>query len=55
MFKEMVCTLNPDLIPALNIDSHPGPPHEFLQVVWDLEKNDWRAFRWERLISVTTK
>lgn len=55
MFREMVCTLNPDLIPALNIDSHPGPPHEFLQVAWDLEKNDWRAFRWERLISVTTK
>ena len=55
VFREMVCTLNSALIPKLNIGSHPGPPHDELQVVWDLDKNDWRAFRWERLTSVTTK
>lgn len=52
---QLMCTLNPDQMPALTASSHPGPPHDELQVVWDLDKNDWRAFRWERLTSVTTK
>ena len=53
--RAVVCTLNSALMPALKIDSHQGPPHDELQVVWDLEKSQWTAFRWERLIMITTK
>jgi hypothetical protein len=48
----MKCTLQPALLPPQNPDSHAGPPNEQLQVVWDLEANGWRSFRWERLMEV---
>jgi hypothetical protein len=48
----MKCTLQPALLPPQNPSSQPGPPNEALQVVWDLEANGWRSFRWERLTDV---
>jgi hypothetical protein len=48
----MKCTLQPALLPPQDPSSHPGPPNEVLQVVWDLEANGWRSFRWERLTDV---
>lgn len=53
--RSLFCTLNPELMPPQRSDSHPGPPHDELQVVWDLENSEWRAYRWERLTSVSTK
>ena len=44
-----------ELIPSQDPTSHAGPPNNKLQVVWDLELNQWRSFRWERLIEVTDK
>lgn len=50
--REMLATLNPMFLPPQQPDSHPGPPNEQLQVVWDTEANGWRSFRWERLTYV---
>lgn len=47
--REMICTLADELIPV----SIAGTSKPNLEVVtaWDLEKEDWRAFRIDRLIS----
>lgn len=52
--REMAATLNSAMLPPQNPDSHPGPPNEHLQVVWDTQANGWRSFRWERLTGVET-
>lgn len=50
--REMLCTLSSELIPV----TIAGTTKPNLEVVtaWDLEKEDWRAFRIDRLISGPT-
>lgn len=51
--RVMKCTLNENLIPAQDgedIKKRTKVPNDFVQVVWDLEKNAWRSFRWDSLI-----
>ena len=53
--REMACTLNEDLIPnelAPKGDSRSKPTESI--AVFDVEKNEWRSFRWDsiKLISI---
>mgnify|MGYP003337753089 FL=1 len=65
--RDMRCTLNWDLIPA---DKHPGQPpvdgivresrqrkepDEHSLRVFDLDKQEWRSFRFERLKKITAE
>lgn len=52
--REMNCTLNEDLLPSQTqkdnaVQSRKENPN--VQSVWDLDKQAWRAFRWENVIS----
>jgi hypothetical protein len=48
--RHMRATLNENHLPPRDPTNHAGPPVPELQVVWDLEANGWRSFKWERLI-----
>ena len=46
----MLATLNPDIIPSTeSTGESTRKPNENVITVWDTEKNDWRAFRLDRL------
>ena len=54
--RKMLCTLNPELLPAT--DKQEGDEVKKLKkqsdtniAVWDLEKNSWRSFRTDSIIS----
>lgn len=47
--RDMVCTLNFDLIPIQIAGT--SKPNDEVVTVWDMEKEDWRAFRVDRLVS----
>jgi hypothetical protein len=54
--RAMLCTLNPDYLPA--VDKKEGDevkkaktPSDTNIAVWDLEKNSWRSFRIDSIIS----
>jgi hypothetical protein len=53
--RTLVCTLRDDLIPASSQDEDRGTEKRksspAIQVVWDLESNGWRSFRWDSLKS----
>lgn len=51
--REMLCTLNSDLIPVQIAGT--TKPNPNIVTVWDVEKEDWRAFRMDRLISGPTQ
>lgn len=56
--RTMRCTLNPAYIPEdmLNEDdSVPVQKDPNLYKVWDLDKNEWRSFRKERILSFETE
>jgi hypothetical protein len=44
----MRATLVPELIGIHSFSKAAGPEHT--QSVWDLEKGEWRSFRWDSLI-----
>lgn len=57
--RNMTCTLNTDYIlsqdgpiPKENEGSPDRPANPALQHVFDVTINDWRCFKWERLVSV---
>jgi len=54
--RELRGTTNPNIMPedALTDSSGDREPNDNVQVVYDLEVNGWRAFRWDRLISIET-
>jgi len=58
--RVMLCTLNIDLIPPADqpkddTEASPEAPkraqNENVQVVYDLDKDAWRSFRWDRLVA----
>lgn len=59
--RDMWCTLNPDLLPPkpeVNEDtkeSKPKKKNEEVICAWDLEKEAWRSFRIDSLISIKKK
>jgi len=61
--REMLCTLNPDKLPTVAgpIDGivkeskERKKPDEHSLRVFDLEKNEWRSFRFDRLKKVTAE
>ena len=48
--RTMLCTTNPELI-GVNTYSKNSQGNEVAQSVWDLEKDAWRSFRWDSVIS----
>lgn len=44
----MRATLVPELIGIETYSAARGPEH--IQCVWDVDKNEWRSFRWDSLI-----
>jgi len=64
--REMRCTLNPDKLPAVPVPTGPvdgivkeakerKKPDEHSLRVFDLEKKEWRSFRFDRLRKVSTE
>lgn len=64
--REMLCTLNPEQLPEPNVPVGPvdgivketkerKKPDEHSLRVFDLEKNEWRSFRFDRLKKVTAE
>lgn len=50
-FRKMRCTLREDILPK--VESKTGKKHNGnIMPVWDLDNNDWRAFRIENVVSV---
>jgi hypothetical protein len=47
--RDMRATLVPDLIGIETYSIARGPEH--VQCVWDVDKEEWRSFRWDSLIS----
>jgi len=46
--RDMRATLVPDLIGIETYSAAKGPEH--IQCVWDIDKEEWRSFRWDSLI-----
>jgi hypothetical protein len=64
--REMRCTLNPEKLPPAPVASGPvdgivkesrerKKPDEHSLRVYDLDKSEWRSFRFDRLKKVTTE
>jgi len=54
--RKMICTLCPDLMPSditFSEGVHVEKPDNVL-AVWDLEKDDWRSFRLDRVDNFMT-
>ena len=54
--REMHCTMLPQYLPVmnepnLNIKYGPSPT---IVIVWDLEQNAWRSFKFDSLLSIET-
>ena len=55
--RTMICTLDAELLPKQEVSDDAEPkkdrkPNPEVQVAYDLEKNEWRSFRYDRIISV---
>lgn len=57
--RTMICTLNEDLIPKpeVKLEEETKPKkvkkeNPDVQAVWDLEKESWRSFRFDSVISL---
>lgn len=48
--RVMHCTTNPELI-GIKTFSRNKAGNEVAQSVWDLEKDAWRSFRWDSVVS----
>tara|TARA_B100000424_G_scaffold271197_1_gene272945 strand:+ start:2276 stop:2527 length:252 start_codon:yes stop_codon:yes gene_type:complete len=48
----MTCTTRQDLIPADKQPKTEHKIHDTTVTVWDTNANDWRSFRYDRIISV---
>jgi hypothetical protein len=47
--RNMKATLADDLISTKTYSKSSGPEH--VQCVWDVDKDAWRSFRWDSLLS----
>jgi hypothetical protein len=57
--RTMQCTLNPDILPVVDKQEGDEVKKEKKQndesiAVWDLEKNTWRSFRFDSVVSYST-
>ncbi len=52
--RAMKCTLMPEMLPAQLVEEQPRQKahNPDILAVFDLDKNEWRSFRWDRLLSV---
>ena len=53
--REMHCTLQPQFLPPLEEGHKSKPVDTDVLAVWDLDKNGWRSFRLDSVISVDYK
>jgi len=53
--RVMKCTLRPEVLPpvVLKEDATPKEPNYNVVTVWDLEKNEWRAFKTANLKNIS--
>lgn len=52
--RTMICTLMPEYLPEGESSRVSGPPSEVTVTALDIEINEWRAFRYDSLISFET-
>jgi len=53
--RDMLCTLMEDKLPEKHITTRIKKPNDSILSVWDLDKNDWRAFKIANVEEVTVK
>lgn len=51
--REMKCTLDPNRLPSGRVLNENYAPSNEYTVVWDMEANDWRSFRFESVREFT--
>jgi hypothetical protein len=51
--RDMRATLVPELIGIETYSIAKGPEH--VQCVWDIDKEEWRSFRWDSLIETNQR
>lgn len=51
--RKMKCTLDPSVVPEYQESGKAKKiPSDDVQAVWDLEKNAWRSFRYDRVRNI---
>ena len=50
--RTMICTLMEDILPQANPEAKVYKTNEEVLAVWDVEKEGWRSFRLDAIISV---
>ena len=53
--REMHCTLKPEYLPPLEGGHVSKPLNDEVLAVWDLDKNGWRSFRLDSVVSIDYK
>lgn len=53
--RTMKCTKKEDVLPPSDETGEPRLENQDICIVWDVEKDDWRTFRWDRVQSVSTQ
>ena len=53
--RDMECTLDPLVLPTLELNTEIKKVNENVLPVWDTEKEAWRSFRLNSVIKVTTQ
>jgi len=49
--RTMLCTLKEKYLPQQTVEEHTErKPSDTLVIVWDLEKKDWRSFRYDSVL-----
>ena len=51
--RKMTCTKQEKYIPLNRLPKNKSVPNEKTITVWDTNANDWRSFRYDRIIEVT--
>jgi hypothetical protein len=49
--REMLCTLNDDLLPKKEVEAKERKKNPDVLAVWDCEKEGWRSFRIDSIIT----
>jgi hypothetical protein len=53
--RNMLCTLREDKLPEKKTTTRSKKPNDSILSVWDLEKNDWRAFKIDNVEQVSVQ
>ena len=51
-YRKMQCTLDEQRVPVRGEPSRVKKPNDDVQAVFDVLKEDWRSFRWDKLETV---